>query len=90
MPITPRRDMKAAPTCILKSCPWANEGCCGVLGDCGAAHALDMASAPDGYTVLPWDNRTVEALKRAGLVSTERDNNGYWTVTTSQSKRKVA
>lgn len=59
--------------CILKKCPHGASdnkvSACTTLGECGAAHALERAREINGYEVLRNHNPTVDALKKAGLVS---------------------
>jgi hypothetical protein len=68
--------------CILKSCAHAKTTRCASLhaaglGDCGAAYALDLAKRNDGYLVIARENPTIDALKRAGLITTTDVTGGY-------------
>lgn len=55
--------------CILKRCPHKGYGRCELLGQCGAAYAVQRAEC--GYRVRFNDNPTVRALKAAGLITIE-------------------
>jgi hypothetical protein len=59
--------------CIFKKCPHPASdkkvSACTTLGECGAAHALARSREIGGYEVLRSNNPTVDALKKAGLVS---------------------
>ncbi len=60
--------------CILEKCAH-NSGPCYALGECGAAYALRHAEDPQGYRVFSFDNPTIAALKRAGLVRSKPESN---------------
>jgi hypothetical protein len=74
--------------CILKACPWAKDGNCKTLGECGAAYALSRAAEPGGYQVIERDNRTISALHKAGFVTLRRSDDDYRLVTVV-AKREV-
>lgn len=59
--------------CILKSC--AHETFCRAFGVCSAAHALDLSRQRDGYLTAA-DNRAVNALHKAGLVTAKYVGDG--------------
>src|ERR1700692_1493159 len=72
-------------TCILRSCahPGGAKGpsaCCSLaaagMGECGAAFALELSKRNDGYLVIERNNPTIEALQRAGLITTKYAGDG--------------
>ncbi len=69
-------------TCILKSCAHSTMGACKTfarsgLGECGAAYALELASRNDGYMVHGRNNPTIEALRKAGKITTAAVDDRY-------------
>lgn len=62
--------------CILKRCAHHEDSKpgrpCRSLEECGAAYALDRSRDPGGYEVIDGNNPTIDALKRAGLVTMTR------------------
>jgi len=56
--------------CILSDgCAHMGKGRCEALEQCGADYALNKARSPDGYEVEIHDNKTADALLRAGLIT---------------------
>lgn len=78
--------------CILKSCAHAKLNRCESLGECGAAHALNLSRQRDGYLVIARDNPTIEALRKSGLVTTKYAGDGCLVVraTAAKSQGKAA
>lgn len=69
-------------TCILKSCAHGTYKACTTLaksglGECGAAHALELATRNDGYLVHGASNPTIVALVKAGKITTARVDGRY-------------
>lgn len=68
--------------CILNKCAHASMGACKTLaksglGECGAAYALELASRNDGYLVHERGNPTIEALRKAGKITTRAVDSRY-------------
>lgn len=69
-------------TCILKNCAHGSLGACKTfarsgLGECGAEYVLELASRNDGYMVHGRNNPTIEALRKAGKITTAAVDDRY-------------
>jgi hypothetical protein len=66
--------------CMMKKCvhPATTKSAsgCDLFGECGCRYALERARELDGLLVHMSGNMTIDALRRAGLV-TVTNNDGY-------------
>lgn len=59
--------------CMMKQCahtaPIGVVSACQLLGECGCLYALERSRAVGGYEVHTSSNKTIQALRSAGLVT---------------------